>query len=317
MKKTILTLLILVFAAGNIAFAQGNASSYYRKIASEQRKIRTKQVNFYKTSMQFTDETRLNKSRDMVLTQLDATKKVVNKIPAYKGDSAMRNDYDRILDIYIEAYSSVYDTVQLLRKSMSTSEDALIAYQNSFYRMEDYIDDAENKWQMNEDYFTGAYNVNAMDDPTRVQLNTLRSLALYVQDIRSSYASVSFMVLKMQDLAKKKQFDNMEDHRQELALKAEQAMVAISKIGDYIDEEDRDDDFLNSAALYYLSYVRDGADEDFAEALTALDEARYDESDKAVERSQWKIEKILEDFIETELDLNDRTEKFVNAYLKD
>lgn len=297
--------------------AQGNASSYYRKIASEQRKIRTKQVNFYKTSLQFTDVNRLNKSRDMVLTQLNTTIKVMSKMPAYKGDSALRNDYSRILDLYVEAYTNVYDTIQILRNSMSESEENLVEYQNAFYRMEDYIDDAENRWQMNEDYFTGAYNVNAMDDPTLVQLNTLRSLALYVQDIRSSYTSVSFKIKAMQELAKKKQFDNMEDHRQDLALKAEQAMVAISKIGDYIDEDDRDDDFLNSAALYYLQYVRDGADQEFAEALTALEEARYDESDKAVERNEWKIEKILQDFVETELDLDERTEKFVNAYVKD
>ena len=74
MKKSILSLLVIAFTASNLAFAQGNASSYYRKIASEQRKIRTKQVNFYKTSLQFTDENRLNKGRDMVMTQINATK---------------------------------------------------------------------------------------------------------------------------------------------------------------------------------------------------------------------------------------------------
>jgi len=317
MKKIVFILLIGAFFSSNFVFAQGNASSYYRKIAREQRKIRTKQVIFYKTSMQFTDQTRLDKSRDMVLTQVNATKKIMSKMPAYKGDSALRNDYSRILEIYLEAYTNVYDTIQLLRKTMAASEDDLEEYQNAFYRMEDYIDDAENRWQMNEDYFTGAYNINAMEDPTSVQLNMLRSLAIYVQDIRSSYASVSFKIKDMQDLVAKKQFENMEDHRQDLALKAEQAMVAISKIGDYIDEDDRNDDFLNSAALYYLQYVRDGADQDFAEALTALEEARYDDSDKAVERSEWKIDKVLQDFVETELDLNDRTEKFVNAYVKD
>jgi hypothetical protein len=303
-----------------MAFAQGNASSYYRKIASEQRKIRTKQVNFYKTSLQFTDENRRNKGRDMVMTQINATKKIIARTPAFQGDSAMRNDYSRILDIYDEAYTDAYDSVQTLSKTMGNSEDDLKKYQDAFYYMQDLIDDAEDKWQMNEDYFTGAYNVSAMADPTKNQLNTLRSLAIYVQDLRSTYASVPFLVTHMQQMVKNKEFDNLEDERQNLGLKAEQGMVAVIRVGNYIlegEEGDEEDDFLKNATIYYLEYVRDAVDDEFEKAMTDLDEARYEESEKQVERAQYKLESLLIDFVETYNDLNSRTEKFVNHYVEE
>ncbi len=183
--------------------------------------------------------------------------------------------------------------------------------------MEGLVDDAEYKWEQNENYFTNYYTVNPMEDPTAAQLSTLRSLSIYVQDIRSAYASVPFLVKDVQATVKKKQFDNLEDARLELVQKAEQAMVAVSKVGDYIDENEDEDDFLKSAALYYLEYVRSGSEEDFEAALLQLDEARYEEKESQVEKAQWKIDEVLQDFIETELDLNDRISKFVAHYVKE
>lgn len=317
MKLPILTLLIGFFVFGNLVQAQSNPSSYYRKIASEQRKLRTKQVNFYKTSLLYTDQKRLDKGRDMILVQIESALKNMGRMPAYKGDSAIRNDYVRILDVYKTAYTTAYDSVQKMSLNMRSSEKSLKEYQDAFYYMEGLVDEGEEMWLLNEEYFTGYYNVTPMDDPTLAPLTTLRSLAVYVQDIRSSYASVPFMVANMQNELKAKKYDNLEDQRQNLALAAEQSMVAVSKVGDYYDEDDREDDFLRAASIYYLEYVRDAADREMAEDLTTLDEARYEEDDKLIEKAHWRIEKILTDFEETEVDLNERIEKFVGHYVQD
>jgi len=322
-SKIILSFLTFVFLSTNLAQAQGNASSYYRKIASEQRKIRTKQVNFYKTALLYTDQKRLDKGRDMIITQIKAAQKNMARTPAYKGDSAIRNDYVRILDIYMKAYTDGYDSVQVTKARIGDSEKALRQYQDAFYYMEDFITEAEDKWALNEEYFTGYYNVTPMADPTLPSLIIYRQLAAYVQDVRSTYTSVPFEVQKLKESIKKKDYDILEDQRNIMALAAEDAMIAMVVVGNYVyiepnDEEgeEREDDYLYGSVIDYLEYIKDAADGDIAEELTKLDEARYDEDTKKIEKSHEKLLKIVDDLIQAEAGLNEEIEKFVYDYVE-
>lgn len=322
-SKIILSFFTLVFLSLNLAQAQGNASSYYRKIASEQRKLRTKQVNYYKTALLFTDQKRLDKGRDMIVTQIQAAQKNMNRTPAFKGDSALRNDYVRILDIYMQAYTNGYDSVQVTKSRMSESEKALKQYQDAFYYMEDLVTEAEDKWALNEEYFTGSYAINPMVDPTLPSLIIYRQLAAYVQDVRSTYTSVPFQVTSMKESLKSKNYDVLEDKRNEMAMAAEDAMIAMVVVGNYSyvepgdeNEELREDDYLYGAVIDYLEYIKDACDNDMAEELTKLDEARYDEDDKKIEKSHEKLLKLTDDLIEAETSLNEQIEKFVFDYVE-
>ncbi len=320
MKTSILSLLIAAFFISNFSFAQGNASSYYRKIASEQRKIRSKQTIFYKTTLLQTDENRLIKGRDMVTTQLAATMKNVSRMPAYKGDSALRNDYMRILNTYMEAYTVVYDSVRALSKTASESESNMRSFQDAFYYMEDLVDDCEYRWTSNEDYFTGTYTVNAMVDPTLPKLNTLRSLSIYVEDMRATYSAVPYKVEEMLSQIKKNQFDNFEDLRQGMGEAAEEALLSAKTVNDYVyyvEEDERADDYLLSAVIDYLENIKEAADLDLYEELSNLDEARYDEDEKKVEKSKLKLEKILQSLLDSQTDLNERIEQFVLDYAEE
>lgn len=317
MRSSLLSLFVLALVWGNLAIAQNNPSSYYRKIASEQRKLRTKQINYYKTALLQPDERRMEKGREMILTQIESSLKNMNRMPAFKGDSALRNDYKRILSTYKTAYTSAFDSVQQMKNGAGQSAESLRAYTNAIYYMEGLIDEAEDDWAANEDYFVNAYNITAMEDPTAAELNTLRSLSYYVQEMRGTYSSIPFKIRELQYKLKQKEYGSLEDARQEMGLSVDRALVAAAKVDVYMDQEDDEDDFLLNATLRYLDELKIATDEEMAEILTDLDEALYDEDDKKIERNVYKLENLLQDLSEMELDLLDRTERFVGAYVKD
>ena len=131
MTKITRTFLLFAFLWGGLSYAQ-NASSYYRKIASEQRKIRTKQINFYKTTLTFTDAKRIEKGRQMVLTQIVTSQKNLKRTPAYRGDSVLRNDYVRVLELYHKAYTDAWDSIQKCK--------AVINYKQPYFYPSQFLD---------------------------------------------------------------------------------------------------------------------------------------------------------------------------------
>jgi hypothetical protein len=315
MTSAIIRLLIIALLAGYFSDAQTNPSSYYRKIASEQRKLRTKQINYYKTALLKPDERRLLKGRDMILTQIELSIRNMKRMPAFKGDSALRNDYIRILDTYNEVYTTAFDSVQKMKDGAGKSAEALKAYTESIYYMEGLIDEAEDDWTLNEDYFVNAYNIRAMNDPTAAELSTLRNLNYYVQEMRGTYSSIPFKLREMQHVLKQKEYGDLEDQRQELGLAVDRALVAAAKVDVYIDEEEEEDDFLLNYTLRYLDELKEATDEDMADILTDLDNALYDEDEKKIDRYAFEMEDLLLDLIDLELDILDRTERFVSAYV--
>lgn len=314
--------LLIVFLWGGLSPAQ-NASSYYRKIASEQRKIRTKQINFYKITLTFTDAKRIEKGRQMVLTQILSSQRNLSRTPAFRGDSVLRNDYVRVLEIYHKAYTDAWDSIQKCKAVMGDSEKAMKDYLEAYYIMDDMIAEAEERWLANEEYFTGSYNVRPMVDPSLAALNVYRSLGVYVEDIRATYSTIPFEVKAMKDEVRAGNFDLMEDGRIELALAAEDAMIALTSVGNYIyiDPEDEtadeeEDDYLYEQAIGYLEYIKDAMDGDFAETLTDLDDAIYDGDEKKMDKYKAKLVGVLDDLIAAEADMNASISDFVNDYIE-
>lgn len=310
-----LSFLITFGFSANLLSAQ-NASSYYRKLASEQRKINTKIIMFYKTALQYTDVVRLNKSRDMVLTQLQTSLKNVERTPAYQKDSAMRNDYERVLKNYIEAFTTVYDSVAALKAKSGDSQADLAKYTDAFYYFEEMLDQAASDWLANEEYFTGQYNVRAMEDPTREELDILRGVNSYVQELRGTYTNVPYKLKEMQEAVKNKEYGELEDKRQELSVIAGDALVDAGRVGAF-EFDDEMDYYLLDGTLKYLDKIMEETERGFVRVLDELDEAQYDEDERKTERAVEHLNGLIEELIELEETVQKRTEGFVAHYIEE
>jgi hypothetical protein len=316
MRISILLVLLAAFFSSTLS-AQNNASSYYRKFAAEQKKIRTKQVMYYKGALSMSDARLTDKNRGMVVTQIVSSQKAVAKLPPFQGDSALRNDYRRILAIYLEAYTTAFDSVQIKKSVAGKSAANLVAYRESIANMEGLVDEAEDMWDLNENYFSNTYTISLMEDPTLAQLTTLRNLADYVLEIRGCYQSLPFLLTEIQSLLKTKKYSELEEKREALSEATDRALVTAGRVGAYFNEKEKEDDLLLNATLRYLDELKISADDDMTMILNELDEAIYNEDDKDIEKAVYNFEKLLEDLVAAEEDLNNRAEKFVSYYVKD
>jgi hypothetical protein len=94
-------------------------------------------------------------------------------------------------------------------------------------------------------------------------------------------------------------------------------LVTAGRVGAYFNEKEKEDDLLLNATLRYLDELKISADDDMTMILNELDEAIYNEDDKDIEKAVYNFEKLLEDLVAAEEDLNNRAEKFVSYYVKD
>lgn len=318
MKNTFIGLLMAVFfAIAPFADAQNNASSYWRKIASEQRKIRTKQLMYYKTALATTDAKRLDKNREMILTQVKSSQQNMLRTPAFQGDSAVKNDYIRILDIYTIAYTTGYAQVVANQELMTKDASAFRQYQESVAILEGMIDEAEDKFERNETYFTNKYNVSPTEDPTYAQLFAVRTLSMYLQDVRNIVAEVPLLTQEIQRSLKEKKYKDIEEKRVALSKVTERALVSASRLGPYIDENDKDDDFLDAATINYLDNAKKTIDGIMAQDVMALDDAVYDGKEGKIEKASGAVNKSCEEVLKLDADFNKRMQKFISAYVKE
>jgi len=318
MNKLIRFSLCLAFLLPVLLQAQsGNANSYLRKFTAEQRKIRSKQVNYYKTLMQGGDEKRLAKNSEMIVSQVNATIMAIQRTPPYQKDSAMRNDYLRVLDLYTIAYTTGFQQLVLTKANMNSSAENFEKYQDAMDLMEGMLDDAEEKWDRLLTYFTGRYNVPAPDDPTAAELFFLREFSAYVQEIRNAVSDTPFLTKEMQKMVKNKEFRDLEDTRKLLNKSLERALVATTKIGPWRDEKQKDDTFLMDAALGYADNVKRLVEVNLKNEIMALEDAALDGKKERTERVAESVNRMLETILKNEADFEKRLTKFVSAYIKE
>jgi hypothetical protein len=263
------------------------------------------------------DVKRLDKNRELILNQVTASQQIIQRTPPFMGDSALRNDYGRILDLYHTTYTTVYDQMMILREKMNESADAFRSYQDAVENLEGLLDDAEEKWERNETYFSSKFNLNVTPDPMLDEVNFLREFSAYVQEIRSSTLEMGFQVKKMQNEVKAKNYKVLEDLRKAMVKSSEKAQVRITRTGPYLTNDEKEDSFLSDAALNYLDYCRRTLEVSVYQELMLLDEAIYDDSPSQTEKSITRLSRMLEDMNRSEADFKKRLDKFVGAYVKE
>lgn len=310
-------ILVLTLSFGYLAEAQNTAVSYIRKVTGEQKKIRAKQINYYKTLMNSADEKRLDKNREMIVTQVNATIQAVKRIPNYQGDSTVRNDYLRVLNLYTISYNTGFQQMMLTKAEMNQSGEKFNAYQDALGNMEGMIDDAEYKYDRVITYFNTRYNLSQPEDPIQTELEFLREFSAYVQDIRNAVTEPAFIAREMQTKIKAEQYDDLMDMCKSISKSTERGAIAVTQIGPWLDEKQKSDTFLMDAALNAMDNIRRMADGNLYTELMALEDASLDGKSARSLRVGESVSNLLETIIKIDADFNKRLIKFVSAYVKE
>lgn len=305
-------MLIMVFTMALPSVqAQNSAMSYYRKIANEKKKVEKKRLKYFQYALKGDNPKKAEKYRVMVVDQVETSMATIKKMKPFKGDSAFRNDYVRVLNLYILAYTKSYGNIQELEASSRNSYDDMMKYLDAVEVMEGEIEEAAIKLRRNEEYFSNKYNFKlVIDEEMEEQYEDLNDVLYYTRDIYRSYFRVEDQMHALLESAEDFDVKTGRIYKKSTIKALEKSISEIVVIGDF----DGDDHHLKEV-IDLLEELEEVMKEDYSEILDLADEGSYDE--KQWNKAMKKLEAFVEDLDGFQSDYYLSKTRFVEYYLPD
>ena len=311
--KKLLFLLIPFLMLSNTIDAQNSAVSYYRKMLNETKKISKKRMKYMQVSLQNESPAKVDKYRAMVVDQLETSIKAIKKMKAFKGDTAYRNDYVRILSMYQKAYTESFEEIQNLGDSAKTSYESMIILLNAEEAMDDEIAEAKEKLERADLYFSNKYNFDVIVDEEREeQYELLDAVIIYTRDIKRSYYRVEALLIKFPTNFATGDIEiKQERYRQRETVKAiEITRSDLIKIGDFEGDDNHVKDVLS-----ILEDLESACNKDLSDILDLLDDGSYDE--RAWDKGIKKYEAFVSDLHKYTDEYYESKAEFIYRYSPD
>ena len=309
MKKLVFIFIALMFFVPQME-AQNSAQGYFRKIANEKKKVDKKRLKHFQMALKGDNPKKEEKYRTMVVDQVVSSMNTIKKLPPYKGDSAFRNDYVRVLNLYKEAYTRSYGDIQELKDSSQTSYDNMMLYLDAVEEMEYTIEEATEKLKRNEEYFSNKYNFPLrIDEEMEEQYEELNYVLYYLRDSYRNYYKVEFELKKIKNLDIADFVVKQERKHQMVTVKAiEKTISETVVLGDY-----EGDDSYQKDLIGLLEDVESMMREDYTEILDLAEDGSYDE--RKWDKGMSKFESFKEDLTSIMQNYYEIKAGFVEGYL--
>ena len=291
MKKIIILTMVLCMAAPSL-MAQNSAMSYYRKIANEKRKVEKKRLKYVQYDVLGDNPKKADKYRTMVVTQVESSMETIKRMKPYQGDSAFRNDYVRVLDLYRLAYTKKYGNIQELETASTNSYEDMMKYLDAVGDMEIVIEEAAEKLQRNEEYFSNKYNFKlTVDEEMEEQYYVLADVLYYTRDVYRSYYRVEDQLNAFLESTEEFDVKTARIYQRAIIKAIEKSISEIVILGDF----DGDDNHLEDV-VGLLEDLESKMKDELGEILDLADEGSYDEKqwDKAMKRLEGFEEEMAE-----------------------
>lgn len=310
MRKIIILTMVLFMAAPSL-LAQNSAMSYYRKIANEKRKVEKKRLKYVQYDVLGDNPKKADKYRVMVVTQVETSMETIKRMKPYQGDSAFRNDYVRVLDLYRLAYTKKYGNIQELEVASTNSYDDMMKYLDAVGDMEIVIEEAAEKLRRNEEYFSNKYNFKLnIDEEMEEQYYVLTDVLYYTRDVYRSYYRVEDQLNAFLESTEEFDVKTARLYQRSIVKAIEKSISEIVVLGDF----DGDDNHQKEV-IGLMEDLEELMKDDLVVILDLADEGSYDERqwDKAMKR----LEDFKEEVNEFETAYSMSKTRFVEDYLPD
>ncbi len=190
--KRLLSLLLALFILVPVAEAQRykNARSYYREFQSQGRKIGIKNMRYLEAVVRGDDARRINKYREMVMEQLQDSKRDLSRVGPYKDDDVLHREFLAGLDMYMEAFED-FGAAEKLTENRYNSYADLQKYYEAANKAEIKMLDAAYKIEKAEDYFGKTYMVDLRrDEAFQEKQFKLDEITVYTRELTLIYFRV-------------------------------------------------------------------------------------------------------------------------------
>lgn len=310
MNRLILASIVILLGFGS-AEAQRfrNPSQYLRQFNNQKRKADIKTLLYLEASIKGEDPRRVQKYHEIVLEQMQESKKEVERIGPYKDDEILQREYVAGFEMLVTAFDKEFRKAEELRDSMFDSFEMLTKYYAQVTDAEDMMYEAFYKIEAAEDHFIKTNYLEFERDPEIVErFDNLDIAALHARDMTIAFFRVEYSVEKLIEHINAKEFDSIENDIADINRSIDKSVEELKEYSDF----DGEDDLIEELD----DYIADMKEEvnfnlvPVAEKLQNrfLDEKEYDNAQRDMERFVDRHEGRVEDFYETRTD-------FIEEYL--
>lgn len=258
--KRVLALILLIFIMAPEADAQRykDPRSYYREFYSQTRRIQTKNLRYVEAVARGDDARIINKFRQMVVDQLKESRKILERVGAYKDDDVLQREYIAGIDMYLEAYEKDFGAAEELTSTRYNSLENLEAYYAAANKAEIKVLDAAYKIEKAEDYFGKTYMVDLRRDTVMAtKLLKLDEITVSAREVTLEYFRVDAQLSKLFSAIDSNKTDDLDVIITDLRKAAKAAMTNLEA-----SEPMEDYEGLHEQANYYFDELNNAIDSD-------------------------------------------------------
>lgn len=304
MYKFVITSLIIFIGFGSMeAQRYRNPGQYLRQFNNQKRKADIKGLLYLEASLKGADARRTQKYQEIVLEQLQESKRDIERLPPYEDDDLLKREYVAAFDMLIKAYDKGFRKAEDLRDSMYESYDHLKHYYEVVTAAEDEMYEASYKIEAAEDHFIKSYYLDFERDEEIIQRYIMLDEAtLHSRDMTLAFFRVEAQVQKMLNHIEADELDSIEGDISEIRKALE---LSANEVEEYSDFEGEDD--LLEEMTDYIEEMKEEVNFNLiplAEKLQNrfLGEKEYENTQKELQRFIDRQEDRVEDFYEARAD---------------
>jgi hypothetical protein len=282
MKRLLSVLFLLAFVVPQAqAQRYKDARSYYREFQSTNRKISAKNMRYTEAVARGDDARRVNKFREMVISQLKDSHRVITRVGSFNDDAVLHKEYLGALDMFIEAFEVDFGAADELTKNRFNSYQDLQAYYAAANAAEIKVLDASYKIEKAEDYFAKKYTVDLRRDTVmQAKFLGIDEMTVYMREVTLTYFRVDADLQHLFNAIDAGQTDSLSDIITNLRRSAKTAMLELEGINAIDGYED-----VIEQALYFFEEVNGSIDKDLR-PMAEVFEFKYKDQDDLAEAQE-------------------------------
>lgn len=207
--------------------------------------------------------------RGEVIDQIKTSKEKISQMPAFEGDTHLRDAALNALDEYENAFALDYKEIIGLKKKSKDSYEAMEAYFKAEDRAEDKVNKATIQLRKAQQSYASKNNMSIAEskshDALEEKMQNVKEVNAYWRDIFITYFKVSKEYDRMWDVLEDQKAGPLENQRHAVEKITQQTLEELHKKSAY--KGDRE--FLDQT-IGIIEYYQKTAEVDFAQIVELL-----------------------------------------------
>lgn len=253
MTKPLLTLLLFLCCSAAV-WAQGYSSpvAYGTALFNEHALVSNKNMDYLQYSVHSDDYSLIEQKRMALIQQIQQSLINVRTMPAYEGDSKLRDEIAAVFEAYLASFKVEFQQVNLLRRTSTESYIAMENYFKANAEAEKKIDAASKRASAAQVAFARKYKIQIEEGEEDAGGSTLSQLNDYYRAVFLRVFKLSKKDAEFSDALKEQNAGKMDRYRKELDVICDDHLYFFSKLPDF-----NGDAAYRDAALALTKFYKD------------------------------------------------------------